>query len=186
MSGRNWRVQCCYKKAALRSCFLHHLISTLRSPPHHSSLSFHHSFVHFPNMHAFSRIAAFVFVLLSLSFLVSALPAAPRTLGSVCGVTGTDAVSAIIAKLAAEVEVKINALLGCGTKAELSAAIDVLVGLFKGCAEDLLKVGAGISITVEAKASIVACICSIITLLAKVCAQVSVKFGILVVLTLFA
>ncbi|KAG8791262.1 hypothetical protein FRC12_009743, partial [Ceratobasidium sp. 428] len=114
-------------------------------------------------MHAFTRVAAFVFVLLSLSFLVSALPALPRTFGSTCAPNGTDPVSVIIGKLAVEIEVKINALLGCGTKAELIVAIDALIACIKVYMADLVKVGAGIVITVEAKASIVASVVSIIS-----------------------
>ncbi|KAG9123625.1 hypothetical protein FRC07_014480 [Ceratobasidium sp. 392] len=137
-------------------------------------------------MHAVTRIVAFVFVLLSLSFLVSALPAAPRTLGTICVPTGTDAVSVVVAKLAAEIEVKINALLGCGTKSELFVAVDALVALFKGCADELLKVGAGVSLTVEAKASIIASICEMISLLAKVCVQIHAKFGVSAIIGLLA
>ncbi|KAG8755545.1 hypothetical protein FRC12_010855, partial [Ceratobasidium sp. 428] len=114
-------------------------------------------------MHAFTRVAAFVFVLLSLSFLVSALPALPRTFGSICAPTGTDPVSVVIGKLAAEIEVKINALLGCGTKAELIVAVDALIACIKVYIDALAKVGAGIAITVEAKASIVASVVSIIS-----------------------
>ncbi|KAG8724776.1 hypothetical protein FRC09_014412 [Ceratobasidium sp. 395] len=137
-------------------------------------------------MHAFTRVVAFVFVLLSLSFLVSALPALPRTFGSICLPNGTDKVSATVAKFAAEIEVKINVLLGCGTKAELIAAIDALIACIKVYIGALDKVGAGIAITVEAKASIVASVVSIISLLVKVLAQVTVKFGLVVVLSLFA
>ncbi|KAG9126846.1 hypothetical protein FRC07_001747 [Ceratobasidium sp. 392] len=139
-------------------------------------------------MHAFTRIAALAFVLISLSFLVSAMPTVPRTLGAIQDPTGTDAVSTAFAKLCIDfnLEAKIKALVACGTIAELTAATKILGALFKGCAEDLATIGADVSVTVEAKASIVACICSIITLLVEVCAQVSIKFGITVVAALFA
>ncbi|KAG8726600.1 hypothetical protein FRC10_006931, partial [Ceratobasidium sp. 414] len=79
------------------------------------------------------------------------------------------AVFLVIAEPATDVEAKIKALLGCGTKAELSVAIDALVALFKIYANDLLKIGAVVSIAAGAKASIVACICSINTsLFAKI------------------
>lgn len=42
-------------------------------------------------------------------------------------------------------------------------AVDVLVAVFKTCAEELLKIGAGVTVDVEAKASIVACISAVIT-----------------------
>ncbi|KAG9084108.1 hypothetical protein FRC06_004205, partial [Ceratobasidium sp. 370] len=124
-------------------------------------------------MHAFTRVAAFIFFLLSLSFLVSALPSSPRTPDAISGVIGTDPVSITLAKFVVEIGAKVNAL---------PIAIDVLVEVINGCANELLKVSAGVEVTVEAKASIVACICSIITLIAKVCAVVSVKFGLFVVL----
>ncbi|QRV72101.1 hypothetical protein RhiJN_00115 [Ceratobasidium sp. AG-Ba] len=137
-------------------------------------------------MLTFTRLAGFAFVLLSLSFLVSAVPVATRTYASICAPTGNDAVSLLFLKLQADIEAKIHALLACGTKAELQVAVGVLVALFKGCSDELLKIGAGVTIDVEAQASIVACVCSIITLLVQVCAQVSVKLGIWVVIGLFA
>ncbi|KAG8727171.1 hypothetical protein FRC10_006398, partial [Ceratobasidium sp. 414] len=108
-------------------------------------------------MHSFTRVATFIFLLLSLSFLASTFPIAPRTTTS-----------------------------KSKSMRSLSVAIDALVALFKLCAHDLLKVGAAVSITADAKANTVACICSIITLLAIACAQVSAKSGIVVVLSLFA
>ncbi|KAG8762812.1 hypothetical protein FRC12_008836 [Ceratobasidium sp. 428] len=138
-------------------------------------------------MHTFTHIAAFVFILFSLSFLVSAIPTAPRTLGAIYPPAGEDAISAILIKLCLrDLEVKIKALLGCGTLPELKLAIKVLIGLFQPCADELLKVDANVTISAKAKASIVTCVCSIITLLVKVCAEVSVKFGIVVVVDLFA
>ncbi|KAG8698635.1 hypothetical protein FRC09_007122 [Ceratobasidium sp. 395] len=132
-------------------------------------------------MHTFTHIAAFVFILFSLSFLVSAIPTAPRTLGAIYPPAGEDAISAILIKLCLrDLEVKIKALLGCGTLPELKLAIKVLIGLFQPCADELLKVDANVTISAKAKASIVTC------LLVKVCAEVSVKFGIVVVVDLFA
>ncbi|KAG8778472.1 hypothetical protein FRC12_024976 [Ceratobasidium sp. 428] len=138
-------------------------------------------------MHTFTRIAAFAFILFSLSFLVSAIPTAPRhTLGAIYLPTGGDAVSAIFIKLCVNLEAKIKALYGCGTLVELEAALNVLLTLFGGCADELLKVDVDVVVSAEAKASIVACVCSIITLLVKVCAEVSVKFGIIAVVGLYA
>jgi hypothetical protein len=51
----------------------------------------------------------------------------------------------------------------CKSLVELTVAVDVLVVLFKGCADELLKVGTGVAVSVEAKAEIVACAASIIT-----------------------
>jgi hypothetical protein len=52
---------------------------------------------------------------------------------------------------------------GCATLVELEAAIRVLVDLFQTCADELLKVGAGVAVDLEAQASIVACLSAIIT-----------------------
>ncbi|KAB5588338.1 hypothetical protein CTheo_8224 [Ceratobasidium theobromae] len=134
-------------------------------------------------MSSFIRIAGAAAVVLSLGFLVSALPAARA---SIPAITGTDAVSVVCAKLAVDIEAKILALAGCGTIAELTVAVHALVAAIQICANDLLRVGAGVVVDVEAKASIVACLVATITLLAQVCVQVSVKFGLTVVAALFA
>ncbi|KAF8597371.1 hypothetical protein BDV93DRAFT_562408, partial [Ceratobasidium sp. AG-I] len=68
----------------------------------------------------------------------------------------------------------------------LAVAVEVLVALFKGCADELLKIGAGVVVSTEAHASIVACFVATITLLVKVCAAVSIKFGLAAVIVLFA
>ncbi|KAF8595009.1 hypothetical protein BDV93DRAFT_564829 [Ceratobasidium sp. AG-I] len=113
-------------------------------------------------MSTFTRIAVFAALMLSLSYLVSALPA-----------------SVVDGQVPATI-------VGCGTMAELTTAADILVGVFKGCAEELIKSSASVSVSVEAQASIVACFASIIALLVKVCAAVSVKFGPTAVLVVFA
>ncbi|QRV87068.1 transmembrane protein [Ceratobasidium sp. AG-Ba] len=119
-------------------------------------------------------------------FGINAIPVVTRTYTSICPPTGNDAVSLLFINFRADIEAKIHALLACGTKAELQVAVGVLVALFKGCSDELLKIGAGVTIDVEAKASIVACVCSIITLLVEVLVQVAAKLGIWVVIGLFA
>jgi hypothetical protein len=52
---------------------------------------------------------------------------------------------------------------GCATLVELEAAVHVLVGLFQTCADELLKVGAGVAVDVEAQVSIVAGVAAIIS-----------------------
>ncbi|KAF8602428.1 hypothetical protein BDV93DRAFT_545280 [Ceratobasidium sp. AG-I] len=136
-------------------------------------------------MSTFTRIAGAALLVLSLSYLVSALPA-PAINVQIPAIIGTDAVSCVLAKFIAEIEVKIHALVGCGSIVQLTVAIQALILVFQGCCDELLKIGAGVAITVDAQANIVVCIAAMITLLAKVCAAVSIKFGILVVLGLFA
>ncbi|KAF8595018.1 hypothetical protein BDV93DRAFT_576771 [Ceratobasidium sp. AG-I] len=136
-------------------------------------------------MSTFTRIAVFVAFMLSLSYLVSALPASVLN-DKIPAITATDAVSLVCAKFFVDIEVKIRALLGCGTMAELSFLIEAIVAICGRCADDLLNVGAGASVSIDAKDSIVACFAATITLLVKVCAAVSIKFGPTVVLVLLA
>ncbi|CUA77841.1 hypothetical protein RSOLAG22IIIB_12859 [Rhizoctonia solani] len=138
-------------------------------------------------MPSFVQFAGLAAVVLSLGYFASA---APVSLGLFAPVnlscTGTDAVSLVLAKLILDLEVKINALTACATIADLHIAADVLVALFKGCADDLLKIGAGVAVTVEAQASIVACIAGIITLLVRACIAVTLKFGLAAVIAVYA
>ncbi|KAG9096656.1 hypothetical protein FS749_008040 [Ceratobasidium sp. UAMH 11750] len=137
-------------------------------------------------MHTLARVAAFVFVLLSLSFLVSALPSSPRTLGAISSVTGTDPVSLVFAKICFDLEAKIKALLACTTIVELDGAFKAVIVVLTGCSDELFKIGAGVTVDLEAKASIVLCICSIIKLIAEVLVQITVKFGLVAIVTLIA
>lgn len=113
-------------------------------------------------MISFARLAGVAVLLLSFGFLVTALPTIKAD-DIHLAITGRDAVSCVLAKLIVEVKAKILALLACGTVAELEVAVKVLVALLKTCADDLLKVGAGVTVTVEAQASIVTCVAGIIT-----------------------
>lgn len=54
-------------------------------------------------------------------------------------------------------------VVGCTSIAELDVAVDVLVALFKTCSDDLLKIGAGVVVSVDVQANIVACIAATIT-----------------------
>ncbi|KAB5588334.1 hypothetical protein CTheo_8220 [Ceratobasidium theobromae] len=139
-------------------------------------------------MSSFTRLAGVAVLLLSLGFLVSALPA-PKTDDIHIAITGGgDPVTAALVNLVVnlDVEAKIRALVACDTIAQLQVAVQALVVVLTTCANDLLNVGANVSVGVEAQANIVACVAAIITLLVRVCAQVSVKFGLSVVVALFA
>lgn len=134
-------------------------------------------------MSSFTRFAGVAVVLLSLGFLVTALPA---TRASIPAITGTDAVSVVCAELFVKLEACINALSACKTYAELEAAVNALIVLLKGCTNDLITVGADVVVEAEAKTNIVTCVVAAITLLLQVCLQISVKFGITVVAVLLA
>ncbi|CAE6403009.1 unnamed protein product [Rhizoctonia solani] len=138
-------------------------------------------------MPSFVQFAGLAAIVLSLGYFASA---APVNLGIFAPVdlscTGNDAISVVLAKLFVDIELKINALVSCSTIAELTVAVDVLVALFKGCADDLLKIGAGVVVTAEAQANIVACIAGLITLLVRAFVSVTLKFGLTAVVAIFA
>lgn len=54
-------------------------------------------------------------------------------------------------------------LVACVTLVELEVAIKALISVFQTCADELLKVGAGVAVDVDAKASIAACVAATIT-----------------------
>ncbi|CAE6536432.1 unnamed protein product [Rhizoctonia solani] len=128
-------------------------------------------------MSSFLRFAAVVAVVFSLGLMVTAIPIANIHLKPV---TGTDDISRLFIKLCieGELEVKLKALLLCVNLEDLKVKIAIVVALLKGCSDDLLKLGAGIVLDAQAKASIVACIVSIITLCVQVFATLSLKFGL--------
>ncbi|CAE7152945.1 unnamed protein product [Rhizoctonia solani] len=176
-------LECKYKRPRSNALLLHHLATPCISYLV-SSLSLYTTFFTMPSFVQFAGLAA---VVLSLGYFATA---APVTLGLFAPVKlsciGTDEVSLLLAKLILGLDAKINALTSCGSLAELNVAVDVLVALFKGCADDLLRIGAGVVVTVEAQASIVACIAGIITLLVRACIAVTLKFGLVAVVTIFA
>ncbi|KAG8735540.1 hypothetical protein FRC11_003204, partial [Ceratobasidium sp. 423] len=101
-------------------------------------------------MSSFVRFAGAAALILSLGLFASALPLATVNLQAAAGV---DVVSCLFKRLIVELELeaKIKALLACATIAELEVAVKALVSVFQGCADDLLKIGAGIQIEADAK-----------------------------------
>ncbi|CAE6451159.1 unnamed protein product [Rhizoctonia solani] len=130
-------------------------------------------------MSSFLRFAGAAAIVLSLGLFASALPLLSVN-AKIQAVVGVDAVCAVFHKLVVDlaIEAKIKALLACATIAELEVAVKALVAVLKICADDLLKVGAGVVVAADAKLSIIACVCSIITLLVQVLVQVCLKFGV--------
>lgn len=57
----------------------------------------------------------------------------------------------------------IHSSVGCETIAQLEVAVKALVAVCSACADDLLKIGAGVTVDAEARASIVACVAAILT-----------------------
>ncbi|CCO31927.1 hypothetical protein RSOLAG1IB_10395 [Rhizoctonia solani AG-1 IB] len=137
-------------------------------------------------MSSFLRFAGIAAFIVSLGLAVQALSYVPDV--KIPVPCGTDAISKVIIKLVVDggLEVKLRALLALKTIAEIKIALAVITGLFRGCADDLLKIGAGVVAETEATTSIVACFSAIITLFVKIFLQLSVKFGITAVVALCA
>ncbi|CAE6451146.1 unnamed protein product [Rhizoctonia solani] len=134
-------------------------------------------------MSSFLRFAGAAALVLSFGLFVRALPVVSVSIPTI---TGTDAVSVVCAKLSVSIEAHIKALLACGTIADVEAAIKAMIVAIKICSDDLVKIGTGVVVDVDAQASIVACIAALITLIVRVCLQLSVKFGIAAVAALYA
>ncbi|KAG8710328.1 hypothetical protein FRC11_004640 [Ceratobasidium sp. 423] len=136
-------------------------------------------------MPSFTQLVGLAAVVLSLGYVASALPL--NIFAQVdLSCPGNDSVSLAIAKILVELQAQIKAMVGCNTVADLTVAVDAIVALLKGCSDELIKIGAGVSVTADAQASIVACIAGIITLIVRACIAVTLKFGLSVVLVLFA
>ncbi|CAE6452880.1 unnamed protein product [Rhizoctonia solani] len=114
-------------------------------------------------MLAFTRITSILLFVLSLGFLVSALPTAMMS-GSSYG-HGFFSVKAV---------------------ADLAAKVEVLVADVTACAKAIVAVGVNIDIDASVKADIAVKVAAIITVIVKLCVDLVAKFGILVVIGLLA
>ncbi|CAE6407800.1 unnamed protein product [Rhizoctonia solani] len=136
-------------------------------------------------MPSFTQFAGLAMVVLSLGYFANALPASLLSPVSL-SCPGQDPISLIVAKLILDIQVKISALVACGSIADLNVAVDLLVVHIRACADDLLKVGAGVAVSSDAQASIVACIAGVITLFVRAFIAITLKFGLAAVVTVFA
>ncbi|KAH7332979.1 hypothetical protein B0J17DRAFT_631968 [Rhizoctonia solani] len=134
-------------------------------------------------MSTFYRFAGLAVVLISFGLLVSALPS-PRAEDAAWVITGTDPMSLIFANFFIEVKTCISAIAGCQDLVTLKANIAIFVALCNKCAADLLKIGTVVKLTADAQASIVACFVALFTLLVKVLLNLTVKFGLPVIISL--
>ncbi|CAE7114907.1 unnamed protein product [Rhizoctonia solani] len=138
-------------------------------------------------MSTFYRIAAVALFVFSFGLLVGALPS-PRAEDASWVVLGADKypLCALLHKFILEAKACIEVIAGCNDIVTLKAKIAIFVALCNACAADLLKIGANIKVTADIQVSIVTCFVSLITLLVKVCLDLTVKLGVTVVLTLLA
>ncbi|KAJ1300180.1 hypothetical protein OPQ81_011932 [Rhizoctonia solani] len=139
-------------------------------------------------MSSFLRIAGAAALFISLGLVARAAPVGILADIKINALISTDAVSCALNKLFVDADIvaKINACLDVTTVADLKVAVGLCVSLMKGCADELLKIGAGVALDVDAKANIVASIAALITLLVKVLLQLTLKFGVSAVATIFA
>ncbi|CAE6440612.1 unnamed protein product [Rhizoctonia solani] len=136
-------------------------------------------------MSSFLRIAGAAALVISFGLAARALPLDILNI-NISPLNHSDAVCHALNKMIdADIVVKLRACVNAGTIADVKVAIDACVEVIKVCADALLKIDAGVTVDAVAKADIVACIAALITLIVKVCLQLTLKFGVSVVATLF-
>ncbi|KAJ1300172.1 hypothetical protein OPQ81_011924 [Rhizoctonia solani] len=134
-------------------------------------------------MNTFYRIASLAVLFISFALIVSAT-SSPRADDTAWVITSTDAVSECLKKFFVEIHACINVIADCQDIAALKANILIFVGLCNKYAAELVVIGAGVKVTAEAQANIVACFAAFITLFVKVCLDLTVRFGLAVVVAL--
>lgn len=126
-------------------------------------------------MLAFSRFTSVLFFLLSLSFLVAALPTSGNALASRDPTCSDKVVSALV-DLQAHVEVDVKILASCKTVTEVTAQVDVMVGHIKACADLLIAIGAKIDMDASLKDEVAAKVAAIIKVSLRIYSSVGFRF----------
>ncbi|CEL56362.1 hypothetical protein RSOLAG1IB_07748 [Rhizoctonia solani AG-1 IB] len=147
-------------------------------------------------MLAFTRLTSILLFVLSLSFLVSALPTSESK--ALAARHDSNALVELILDLQAKVDVHVKAIRKCfhsvaveeDTKPplvavevalELVAKIGLLIADINACATAVLAIGANIDIDASVKADIGVKVAAIISVIVKLCIDLVAKFGIFVV-----
>ncbi|CAE6493270.1 unnamed protein product [Rhizoctonia solani] len=136
-------------------------------------------------MIAFTRLTSILLFVLSLGFLVSALPTAVDSKALAARHASHDLVTAI-AELQAKVDADVKAILAVEAAVDLAVKVEVMVADITACANAVLAIGANIDIDASVKADIAVKVAAIITVIINACVSIVAKFGILVVVTLLA
>ncbi|EUC54805.1 transmembrane protein, putative [Rhizoctonia solani AG-3 Rhs1AP] len=136
-------------------------------------------------MLAFTRLTSILLFVLSLGFLVSALPTAVDSKALAARHEST-ALVGLIADLEVNVKAHATAILSVNALVDVVAKVDLLVADVTACAHAVLAIGANIDIDASVKADIVVKVAAIITVIVNLCVQLVAKFGILVVVGLLA
>ncbi|CAE6368269.1 unnamed protein product [Rhizoctonia solani] len=155
-------------------------------------------------MLAFNRLATVLFFVLSLGFLVSALPTAASNANKLAVRHESEQLSTLVLGLQADVDVCINAIGkifldylsakpkpkvnvgGLKATADIFAQVDLVVEKINTCAAAILALGANLDIDDSVQADIAASVGAIIEVIVKLCVDLNAKLGIIIVLGLFA
>ncbi|CAE6542263.1 unnamed protein product [Rhizoctonia solani] len=136
-------------------------------------------------MLAFTRLTSILLFVLSLGFLVSALPTAADSKALVAR-HGSEHLVGMVADLKVKVEAHVQVIGAVTAAVELAAKIQLLVADVTACAKAIVAVGANIQIDASVKADIALQVAAIITAIVNLCVSLVAKFGIAVVVGLFA
>ncbi|KAG8729769.1 hypothetical protein FRC11_008048 [Ceratobasidium sp. 423] len=138
-------------------------------------------------MIAFSRLASFLFFMLSLSFLTCAAPTSGKTQelavrGGDCN-TVLNALVDVEAKLKGHLDVCVNADVLADVNVNLIAKV---VADINACVDVVAKVGVIANVDAKVKADIVARIAAIVTLCARILIKLSAKLSVSVMASICA
>ncbi|CAE6394588.1 unnamed protein product [Rhizoctonia solani] len=135
-------------------------------------------------MLAFTRLTSILLFVLSLGFLVSALPTTESK--ALAARHASDDLVGLIVDLKAKVDVDVKAIVAVEAVVDLAAKVEVLVADVTVCAKAVLAIGANIDIDASVKADLAVKVAAIITVIVNLCVSLVAKFGILVVVGLLA
>ncbi|CCO36725.1 hypothetical protein BN14_10868 [Rhizoctonia solani AG-1 IB] len=130
-------------------------------------------------MLAFTRLTSILLFVLSLSFLVSALPTSESK--ALATRHASNDLLDLIVKLHADVEAHVKVILAVDVALELVTKIGLLIADINACATAVLAIGANIDIDASVKADIGVKVAAIISVIVKLCIDLVAKFGIFVV-----
>ncbi|KAH7326935.1 hypothetical protein B0J17DRAFT_222944 [Rhizoctonia solani] len=136
-------------------------------------------------MIAFTRLTSILLFVLSLGFLVSALPTTVDSKALATRHASHDLVG-LIADLQPKVDDHVKAIVAVEAVVDLAAKVDVLVTDITACAKAVVAIGANIEIDASVKADIAVKVAAMITVIVNACVSLVAKFGIMVVVGLLA
>ncbi|CAE6532752.1 unnamed protein product [Rhizoctonia solani] len=136
-------------------------------------------------MLAFTRLTSILLFVLSLGFLVSALPTTVDSKALAARHASGDLVGLVV-DLGVKIDAHAEAIAAVQAGADLAVKVEALVVDVTACAKAVAAIGANIEIDAAVKADIAVKVSAIITVIVKLCVDLVAKFGILVVVGLLA